>query len=80
MHWVILILDVLNVRKIQNCITLITNTFYFVLILFSLTPNNFFNLKRITFEIEDDPFEVKLRDNYAVCTLFKHFLSCNSVV
>lgn len=62
------------------CITLITNTFYFVLILFSLTPNNFFNLKRITFEIEDDPFEVKLRDNYAVCTLLKQFLSCNSVV
>lgn len=31
-----------------------------------LPPDLWLNFERITFEIEDDPFEVKLRDNYAL--------------
>lgn len=31
---------------------------------------NWFNQQNIAFEMEDDPFEVKLRDNYAVCYVF----------
>ena len=30
-------------------------------------------LQNIAFEMEDDPFEVKLRDNYAVCDIFSLF-------